>query len=89
MTAQRSRAGRQAEYRVARLQERLAESESAQLGIRAELHGESVLVTGVVPSSACRDQLLAQIAAELEGLDVHTDLVVVDAGPPSGAEEVR
>ena len=74
------------EDRLARLQRRLAEGPAAQLGLRAELRGETVLITAVVPNAACREELLAAIAAELAGVPVHTDITVADAGVPERPE---
>lgn len=42
------------EYRLAHLRERLAAEELGELGVRLEVRGQAVLVTGTVPSAGCR-----------------------------------
>jgi len=74
------------EYRIAELQRRLAEDGTAELGIRVEARNGLVLVHGTVPSAACRDELLAVVAAELEGLPVRTDIVIAEADAPEHPE---
>lgn len=74
------------EYRIARLQRRLAEGGAAELGVRAESRGDLVLVHGTVPTAACRDELLEVVAAELAGLPVRTDIVLADDTAPDHPE---
>ncbi|SHM85259.1 hypothetical protein [Actinacidiphila paucisporea] len=74
------------EYRIAGLQRRLAEDGTAELGIRVEARSGLVLVHGTVPSTACRDELLEVIAAELDGLPVRTDIALVEALAPDHPE---
>ncbi|MBO7940078.1 MULTISPECIES: BON domain-containing protein [Streptomyces] len=76
------------EYRVAHLVERLAEGHPAALGIRVETRGETVLVTGTVPSAECRDDILGLVHETLPGVPVHGDLVVADTTAPDHAEEL-
>jgi hypothetical protein len=74
------------EYRIAGLQRRLAEDGTAELGIRVEARNGLVLVNGTVPSTACRDELLDVIAAELDGLPVRTDIAVAETLAPDHPE---
>ncbi|POX46687.1 hypothetical protein C3489_31330 [Streptomyces sp. Ru71] len=76
------------DYRVAHLRERLAEGTLAELGVQVVVHGESVLVTGTVPSAHCRDEVARLVAEALEDLTVHCDLVVAEASSPDQAEEL-
>ncbi|MBD9735555.1 BON domain-containing protein [Streptomyces sp. H28] len=76
------------EYRVAHLQKRLAAGEPGELGVRVEVRGGAVLVTGTVPSAPCREEVLRTVREELTGLEVHCDLVVADASSPDHAEEL-
>lgn len=76
------------EYRVAHLQDRLAESEVAELGLRIELHGRTVVVSGTVPTAESRDAVARIAGEELDGLSVQLDLVVSDVSAPDGAEEL-
>ncbi|GGP82350.1 BON domain-containing protein [Streptomyces calvus] len=81
-------AGRTTEYRVAHLQDRLAAGELGELGVRVEVRGGAVLVTGTVPSAGCRDEVLSTVREELAGLDVHGDLVISEPSSPDHAEEL-
>ncbi|MFE9773206.1 hypothetical protein ACFYOV_16305 [Streptomyces sp. NPDC005931] len=76
------------EYRVAHLQDRLAAGELGELGVRIEVRGEHVLVTGTVPSAPCRDDVLRTVREELAGLPVHCDIVVSETSSPDHAEEL-
>ncbi|WP_081240849.1 hypothetical protein [Streptomyces viridosporus] len=76
------------EYRVAHLQDRLASGELGELGVRIEIRGEAVLVTGTVPSARCREDVLSTVREELTGLEVHCDIVVSEASSPDHAEEL-
>ncbi|MFK4152530.1 hypothetical protein ACI2LV_11155 [Streptomyces fungicidicus] len=81
-------AARSTEYRVAHLQDRLASGELGELGVRAEMRGGAVLVTGTVPSAGCREDVLSTVREELAGLEVHCDLVVTETSSPDHAEEL-
>ncbi|CAL9649090.1 BON domain-containing protein [Streptomyces sp. Tu 3180] len=81
-------AARSPEYRVAHLQDRLASGELGELGVRIEVRGESVLVTGTVPSAQCREDVLGTVREELSGLEVHCDIVVSETSSPDHAEEL-
>jgi hypothetical protein len=76
------------DYRVAHLRERLAGGPLAELGVQVTVHGDSVLVTGTVPSSHCRDEVARMVDEALGGLTVHCDLVVAQASSPDQAEEL-
>ncbi|MFG2819679.1 hypothetical protein ACGFX4_09655 [Kitasatospora sp. NPDC048365] len=76
------------EYRVARLQRLLAAGPFAELGLRVEFRGDVVLLSAVVTSPAAREHLLRAIAAELDGLDVHSDIALTDMAAPDHPEQV-
>jgi hypothetical protein len=76
------------EYRLARLRERLADGPLAELGLRIELRGESVALSGTVASPESRDEVLAVAEEELDDLPVISDLVVAGAQPPGRPEEL-
>jgi hypothetical protein len=76
------------EYRVAHLHDRLAAEELGELGVRAEMRAGAVVVTGTVPSEQCRETLLRTVREELDGLAVHTDVVVAETASPDHAEDL-
>jgi hypothetical protein len=76
------------DYRVAHLQDRLAAGDLGELGVRIEVRGEAVLVTGTVPSTPCREEVLNVVRDELAGHPVHCDLVVTETSCPDHAEEL-
>ena len=47
-----------------------------------------MLLTGTVPSTPCRDEILRTALEELAGFTVHSDLVVTEASSPDHAEEL-
>ncbi|MGN9758229.1 BON domain-containing protein [Streptomyces sp. SD31] len=77
------------DYRVAHLADHLAAGDLGELGVRIEIRGEAVLLTGTVPSAQCRDDVLHMARDELPGTPVHCDIVVADASAPDHAEEVE
>ncbi|MEV7128274.1 BON domain-containing protein [Streptomyces sp. NPDC093260] len=81
-------AGTNLEYRVAHLRERIAGGPLGELGVRLEVRGETVLLTGTVPSARCRDDICGLVAGELTGHQVHCDIVVADATSPDHAEDL-
>lgn len=81
-------AGTNLEYRVAHLRERIAGGPLGELGVRLEVRGETVLLTGTVPSAQCRDDICGLVAGELTGREVHCDVVVADATTPDHAEDL-
>ncbi|MFI9613487.1 BON domain-containing protein [Streptomyces sp. NPDC052023] len=76
------------EYRVAHLRDRLAAGDLGELGVRIEVRGEAVLLTGAVPSARCRDEVRRLAQEELAELPVHYDLVVTDSSSPDHAEDL-
>ncbi|MFJ8802757.1 hypothetical protein [Streptomyces sp. NPDC102487] len=80
--------GMDLEYRIAALQARLASGELGQLGMRIETHGAAVSVCGTVPTDRCREQLLDVVHAELSGVPVHADIVIVDVSAPGYSEDL-
>ncbi|MFJ3804594.1 BON domain-containing protein [Streptomyces sp. NPDC090088] len=76
------------EYRVAHVTERLAAGSCGELGVRAEIRGEAVLLTGTVPSAGCREDILRVAHEDLAGVPVHCDLVVAETSPPDHSEEL-
>ncbi|EFL29703.1 conserved hypothetical protein [Streptomyces viridochromogenes DSM 40736] len=76
------------DYRIAHLQDRLASGELGELGVRVEARGQTVLLTGTVPSAPCREEILRTVHEELAGVAVHSDLVVTETSSPDHAEEL-
>lgn len=81
-------AGGNLEYRVAHLKERIAAGPLAELGVRLEVHGEAILLTGTVPTAHCRDEICRVVGEELAGHRVHCDVVVADASCPDRVEDL-
>jgi hypothetical protein len=75
-------------YRIERLRARLAQGESAELGLRIEAHADTVNVSGTVADVGCRDAVQRIVAEELDGLTLHLDLVVCAPEPPVRAEQL-
>ncbi|MEU2422091.1 hypothetical protein ABZ619_13865 [Streptomyces sp. NPDC007851] len=76
------------EYRVAHVADRLAEGRCGELGVRAEIRGGAVLLTGTVPTTGCRADILRVAHEELPDVPVHCDLVVAENAPPDHPEEL-
>ncbi|MFI8824767.1 BON domain-containing protein [Streptomyces sp. NPDC053431] len=76
------------EYRIARLVERLAGDDLAELGVHVEQRGGAVLLTGTVPTTTRRDEILRLARGELAGLTVRADLTVACADAPDQLEEL-
>ncbi|MBC2905559.1 BON domain-containing protein [Streptomyces cupreus] len=76
------------DYRVAHLTDHLAAGPLGELGVRIEIRGEAVLLTGTVPSAHCRDEVVRLAREELPDHPVHFDLVVADASAPDHAEDL-
>lgn len=76
------------EYRIAHLQERLVREEVAELGMRIESRGGTVVVSGTVPTAECRDTVVRVAKEELGGTPVRTDIVVADPTAPDRPEEL-
>ncbi|MEK9517823.1 hypothetical protein EAO70_15400 [Streptomyces sp. adm13(2018)] len=81
--------GEEYEYRVARFRERLTRGEVAELGVRIEVRGEILLLTGTLPTADRREEILRIAEAELTGIPFHEALVVAGAEPPDHHEELR
>ncbi|MEU6478676.1 hypothetical protein ABZ858_17605 [Streptomyces sp. NPDC047017] len=81
-------AGDNLEYRVAHLRERIAGGPLGELGVRLEVRGEAVLLTGTVPSAHSRDEICDLVDAELPGHPVHCDIAVTDASCPDHVEDL-
>lgn len=76
-------------YRVARIRERLAGDDIAELGVRVEERGGAVLLTGTVSSPEQRDGVLRAVADELgDGTPVRSDLVVASTAAPDAHEDL-
>lgn len=78
----------ESEYRIARFRDRLARGEAAELGVRVEVRGAAVLLTGTVPTAGHRDEIVRIAVAELDGIPVRHDLLVACADPPDRSEEL-
>ncbi|WP_030543493.1 hypothetical protein [Streptomyces albus] len=76
------------EYRLAHLQERLAREGSGDMGIRLEMRGGSLLLTGTVPSAANREEILRIVAEVLPDVPVHSDIGLTDHRAPDRPEEL-
>ncbi|MFJ7147305.1 BON domain-containing protein [Streptomyces sp. NPDC100445] len=76
------------DYRVAHLAEHLASGTLGELGVRLEMRGDAVLLTGTVPSTQCRDEILRTAREELAGHPVHCDLLVAGTTSPDHGEDL-
>ncbi|MEU3408361.1 hypothetical protein ABZ766_31035 [Streptomyces sp. NPDC006670] len=76
------------EYRAQHLRDRLAQEDVAELGVRVELRGPTVLVWGPVSSRDCRETVLRIAAEALHPLAWRHDLTVVSARPPDREEDL-
>lgn len=76
------------DYRVAHLAEHLASGTLGELGVRLEMRGDAVLLTGTVPSTQCRDEILRTAREELAGHPVHCDLLVAGTASPDHGEDL-
>ncbi|MFF8375681.1 hypothetical protein ACF07V_06075 [Streptomyces sp. NPDC015661] len=76
------------EYRIARLHDRLACDDIAELGVRIELRGDTVLLSGTLPSAGRREEILRLAREELSGLVVRTDLGTPSADAPDHMEQL-
>ena len=76
------------DYRVAHLAEHLAAGPLGELGVRVELRGDAVLLTGTVPSTQCRDEILDRAREELAGHPVHSDILVAGTSSPDHGEDL-
>ena len=77
------------DYRLAHLRQRLAdEGDIAELGVRIEMRGGSLHLTGTIPTAVCRDEILRIAGEELPGVRMRSDLVIAETGPPEHYEEL-
>ncbi|MFD3696837.1 BON domain-containing protein [Streptomyces sp. NPDC058646] len=76
------------EYRAEHLRDRLAQDDIAELGVRVEVRGGTVLVWGPVASASCRDTVLRIAAEVLAPLPWRHDLSVVHTDPPDHEERL-
>ncbi|WP_030716241.1 hypothetical protein [Streptomyces sp. NRRL F-2580] len=77
------------EYRIERLRRRLAAADIAELGVRLELRGNTVVLSGTVGSPECLATVREIAEAELAGVPLLTDLVVGHTDPPEHSEVLR
>ncbi|MDX3641389.1 BON domain-containing protein [Streptomyces sp. MB09-02B] len=76
------------EYRIAHLEERLARSDLAELGMRIEARGDAVHITGTASTAAVREAILSLAAEELPGVPVRADITLADVSAPDRPEEL-
>lgn len=76
------------DYRIALLRERLAVGGQAELGVRVERRGGVVLLTGTVPNSTRRDEILDLARSTLTGCAVRTDITVAGRDAPDHGEDL-
>jgi hypothetical protein len=75
------------EYRIAHLEERLARSDLAELGMRIEARGDAVHITGTASTAADRETVLRIAAEELPGVAVRADIALADVTAPDHRPE--
>ncbi|AJF63708.1 hypothetical protein [Streptomyces vietnamensis] len=78
----------ESEYRIARFRDRLAREDVAELGVRVEARGETVLLTGTLPTADRRDEILRLADTELAGIPIRADLLIACADPPERSEDL-
>ncbi|MGW0845940.1 BON domain-containing protein [Streptomyces sp. NPDC002787] len=76
------------EYRIAHLEERLARSDLAELGMRIEARGDAVHITGTASTAADRETILRIAAQELPGVPLRADIALADVTAPGRSEEL-
>lgn len=76
------------EYRIEHLRGRLAREDTAELGVRVEMHGSRAVVRGCVPDEQCKSAVLRIAGEELAGLDWYDDLTVSHPRPPDHSEDL-
>ncbi|MFD0395691.1 BON domain-containing protein [Streptomyces nogalater] len=52
------------------------------------MRGDVVLLTGTVPSTQCRDDILRMAREELAGHPVHSDLLIAGTSSPDHGEDL-
>lgn len=76
------------EYRVAHLQERLARGEAAELGMRIDVRGDTLVISGTVPTAEHREKILRLVTEELPDVRVRADITVADVSAPERPEDM-
>jgi len=76
------------EYRIAHLQERLAREGNGDMGMRLEMRGNTLLLTGTVPTATSREEILRIVEEELPDVPVRSDIVLSDHSAPDRPEEL-
>ncbi|MEV7420035.1 hypothetical protein [Streptomyces sp. NPDC089919] len=74
------------EYRIERLLQRLTGDAIAELGVRVDLRGDTVLLSGTVSTVQCLELVRSIAETELAGIPLITDLVVGHCGPLDHSE---
>ncbi|WP_158895268.1 BON domain-containing protein [Amycolatopsis anabasis] len=78
------------QYRAADLSRILAEdARTAELGIRVDVRGGHVHLSGEVATVQRREELERVLAEHAPELRIHNDVRVSAAGEPDGREELR
>ncbi|MYS24886.1 hypothetical protein GTW78_33505 [Streptomyces sp. SID4948] len=77
-----------AEYRIAHLHQRLVDEGAADLGLRVEDRGGTVIISGSVPTAESRQTVLRVAAEVLAGLDRQVDVTVAELTAPDRAERL-
>ncbi|MEU9163929.1 BON domain-containing protein [Streptomyces sp. NPDC048424] len=77
------------EYRIEHLRQRLAAADIAELGVRVDLRGHTVVLSGTVGTPECRATVREIAEDELAGVPLLTDLVVGHTDPPEHSEVLR
>lgn len=67
---------------MAHIRGRLTNGAFAELGVRFETHGDTVMISGTGPSKECRAEVLRIAHEELGRLSLHGDVQVVHAQVP-------
>ncbi|MFD8636467.1 hypothetical protein [Streptomyces sp. NPDC059533] len=76
------------DYRVEHLRDRLAREDVSELGVRVEVRGAGVLISGSLSDEETRATVLRITAEELTGVHWQEDLTVNHWGPPDHTEEL-
>lgn len=78
------------QYRVAHVRRALAEDpRTAEMGVRVNVRGDHVHLSGEVATEQRRDDLERVLAEVLPGVAVSNDVRVSDIREPAGREELR
>ncbi|WP_198942852.1 BON domain-containing protein [Actinophytocola xanthii] len=78
------------QYRVAHVRRALAEDpRTAEMGVRVNVRGEHLHLSGEVATEQRRDELEQVIVELLPDVEVHNDVRVADTREPARLEELR